>query len=295
MARVISAKTRKYIFLPGDPLPEGFEPERLMLYLPDGTPINLTADPSKMKWMGDWSSGVPYILNDVVLDNFALYIATADLIAAGDDAPSTPNTDWELMFETPQTPGYKGLWDVGTSYLAGDTVMLNGSHYGATADNLAFDPETAPGANFGGVVRGVQATEDDKVLDDVMYTKFLNSASPVNTDGYRVIVVAVDTGAAQDRNVLIHNRSNENIALRVGVFAGDPNYSSLSGITGSPSWPSGDSHSVLVKWNTFYGGPDGILHLFGDADTLGPVDITIDGNALTGPPTQNPWDLLSAA
>lgn len=134
MARVTSEKTRQYRFVVNDAMEEGIPVDNIALFLPDGTPIDLTADPSKMKWMGDWDSGLNYVLNDVVFDGDGLYIAVVDTIVAGQPAPSTPNASWELVFEAPDAGGFKGTYNAAIDYPAGSIVLYGGSLWGAEFD-----------------------------------------------------------------------------------------------------------------------------------------------------------------
>lgn len=289
MPRVTSHKTQQAILVTGEPLDmEGPLPPKLELFDALGEPLALTGaqlyadegDPdSTLGQVGDFYIDV--IANTLWQKRLVVDVETWEQIALLSGTP-------------PSSAAYRGVWNSGITYIPGDTVLRGGDHYGTTEETTGFDPSTVVGSNFGGVVRGIQTLNTHKVLDDVMYTKVLDATSPVNTDGNRVIVIATDTGSAEDRTILIHNRTPESIALRVGVFTGDPNYQSLSGVTGPSNWAAGTSASTIVKWNTFYGGPDGVIHIYGDADTEGEVDITVQGGALTGPPTPNPWDLLSA-
>lgn len=127
MARVTSEKTRQFRFVVDDAIELGIPVDNIALFLPDGTPIDLTADPSKMKWLGSWSALSSYVLNDVVLDinDNGLYIVTADTILAGQPRPSTPNASWELIFKAPPGGGFKGTFDAGTTYPAGSVVLYN--------------------------------------------------------------------------------------------------------------------------------------------------------------------------
>lgn len=135
MARVTSEKTRQFRFVVDDAMEDGIPVDNIALFLPDGTPIDLTADPSKMKWLGSWSAITSYVLNDVVLDtnDNGLYIVTVDTIIAGQPRPSTPNASWQLIFKAPPGGGFKGTFDPLVSYPIGSIVLYQGSLWGAGA------------------------------------------------------------------------------------------------------------------------------------------------------------------
>jgi hypothetical protein len=91
VARITSQKTRQMIFVVGEPFDSSFVPENLALYMPDGTPIDLTRDVTSMHWAGPWKIDKPYLKNDVVIDAGDLFILSAESIAAGSLSPSLEN------------------------------------------------------------------------------------------------------------------------------------------------------------------------------------------------------------
>ena len=88
MPRVTSSKTRKMIFVVGDSLEVGFTPENLELYKPDGAPLDLTRDSTRMLWAEEWDVDTAYWKNDVVRIDDALYILKAEAVNPGDLAPN---------------------------------------------------------------------------------------------------------------------------------------------------------------------------------------------------------------
>lgn len=136
MPRVTNQKTRQYKFVVDEALDGSLPVDNIALFLPDGTPINLTADPSKMKWLGNWSATTVYIQNDVVYDTVGkgLYIALNPVIAAGGTRPSTPNAAWQLVFQAPPAGGFKGEYSGAVTYPAGSIVTYQGSVWATTVD-----------------------------------------------------------------------------------------------------------------------------------------------------------------
>ena len=146
MARIESAKSRRYTFVVDQPLAEGEKPDTLALYLPDGTPIDLTADPSKMRWLGEWNAETEYLTNDVVMHAGQLYIIPDEdvIVPAGEDDPSL-NEDWFLLTVPVTTPPpgmrWKGPWNSGTIYEENDVVYHNGALWYAPGEvNAGLQP-----------------------------------------------------------------------------------------------------------------------------------------------------------
>lgn len=294
MARVTSQKTRQFIFGVDEAVDEGITPDRIALFLPDGTPINLTADPSKMKWMGDWSSGVAYILNDVVLDNDALYIATAETIASGEDPPSTPNADWELLFEAPSGGGYKGGWDIGTDYPVGSLVTYGGNPYGTTIeiDSGGVTPDFDPDSNFGAPIKGVQAKSSSKLDNEVPKTfDFLNAI--LDSGSKYGIPFALDfTAGWSDVTIRVQNDTDAMLQLFIddaatggsGTAGGTANAGATTDIAVNVDSWAGTSGEYVLLLNDFGGG----------ARPVGTITLTVlaGANDLVPAPAGNPWVLL---
>jgi hypothetical protein len=88
---------------------------------------------------------------------------TVDLADCGTPNIGTPNNTLLVGTTTvTQDGGYKGLWDVGTVYRAGDTVEHDGAVYGALSTSSGIEPGTDadvwtayPGGGGGGAVSSV--------------------------------------------------------------------------------------------------------------------------------------------
>lgn len=117
--RVTSSKTRKMIFVVGDGLELGFTPENLELYLPNGTPLNLSKDATRMLWRGEWANDQYYEQNDVVIDEGDLFILKALGINPGGVSPSLENLPPGSVIETRTSHAYAS-----TPYDTPDTPII---------------------------------------------------------------------------------------------------------------------------------------------------------------------------
>jgi hypothetical protein len=294
MPRVTNQKTREFIFVAEEAISEGVTPDRIALFLPDGTPINLTADPSKMKWMGAWDSGVPYILNDVVIENDALFIAIAELIAAGEDPPSTPNADWELMFETPPAGGFKGTWDFGTDYPAGSIVRHASKTYGIAEDIDAggVAPNFDPSANWGAPIKGVQARTSG-LLDNLVPKTFNFLDAVLDSGSKYAIAFGLDFVTSwSDITLRVQNDTDSMLQLFIddaatggsGTAGGTANAGATTDIAVNVDSWAGTSGEYVLLLNDFGGG----------ARPVGTMTLTVlaGANDLNPAPAGNPWTEL---
>jgi hypothetical protein len=93
MARITSQKIRQMILMTTtDPLAPGEFPEGLVLYQPNGQPLDLTRDSTRMLWRGEWSDDEIYYKNDVVIDEGDLFILRVNSVSAHSESPSSENT-----------------------------------------------------------------------------------------------------------------------------------------------------------------------------------------------------------
>lgn len=142
MTRVSSVGMQKRIYVVGDALLESETPEKLSLYLPDGTPIELGPDPTKMQWRGTWDAGADYLQNQVVRSGNSLYIFTGIDGLAGAPAPGVVGSDWEILSSSDRLR-WAGVWNGALDYQKYDVVSYLGDLY--TATGLLDDGEI-PGA-----------------------------------------------------------------------------------------------------------------------------------------------------
>ena len=99
--RITSKKTRQVMFVVEESTLPDLIPEKLAMYLPDGTPMDLTKDGSRMLWRGEWSDEENYQQNDLVIDNGDLFILKAPSIGVGGISPSEENTEGEVTVPFP--------------------------------------------------------------------------------------------------------------------------------------------------------------------------------------------------
>lgn len=121
MTRISSQGLQKRRYEVGSALLVGETLEKLSLYMPDGTPIILGPDPSKMRWRGGWDIAAEYILNDVVKEGTSLYIYLGETAVTGLPTPSTPGSDWDAIADT-SAMRFVGTWAPG-GYHTNDVVI----------------------------------------------------------------------------------------------------------------------------------------------------------------------------
>lgn len=79
MTRVRNRKTRQMVLAEGEQLDPTLFPDNLELFLPNGSPIDLASNASKMLWAGEWIGDKAYSVADVVSYSGSLYIAPGDI------------------------------------------------------------------------------------------------------------------------------------------------------------------------------------------------------------------------
>src|SRR4051812_30576307 len=121
MTRISSQGLQKRRYEVGSALLVGETLEKLSLYMPDGTPIILGPDPSKMRWRGGWDISAEYLLNDVVKEGTSLYIYLGETASTGLPTPSTPGSDWDAIADT-SAMRFVGTWAPG-GYHTNDVVI----------------------------------------------------------------------------------------------------------------------------------------------------------------------------
>jgi hypothetical protein len=109
--RISSEGLQKRSFVVGAPLVEDEFPDRLALYMPDGTPIDLVPNPSKMVWRGTWSDvETTYALHDVVAFAGGLYIYMGAESPAVGASPIADGTEWVNMASS-SAMRFGGEWE----------------------------------------------------------------------------------------------------------------------------------------------------------------------------------------
>lgn len=164
MTRVTSNKVRQFIFVVNETFEAGFTPDRVAFFMPDGRPIDLTFDGTRMRWAGAWNLSDHYVKNDVVVEQGNLYIAIADAIAAGGDKPT------DEIFGIPD-----GLVVPGTD---SGTAGADGSHtpaYRLIGGERVRPASTAPTMFFFDLATGGTVTVTDISLPNE-YLKLYDAA-----------------------------------------------------------------------------------------------------------------------
>jgi hypothetical protein len=152
MVRIASQKTHHRIFVVGEGLLEGEVPDRLALYLPDGTPVDLNIDSAKMEWRGAWDALTTYSNESVVTSDSILWVAIQDVpvgIAPGSDA-----TMWEEMVAA-SSGGGSGLPPGGTY----GYYLTKASSVDGDAQWVAPLLGLPPGGNGGDILKKVTSAD----------------------------------------------------------------------------------------------------------------------------------------
>lgn len=99
--RVGSEKTRQALLQVGTAMETSPLPERLELFLEDGTPVDVGKDRTRARWRNIWTAApdAPYEQNDFVMDDDKLWILSdASLVEETPVAPSASTSGaWALM------------------------------------------------------------------------------------------------------------------------------------------------------------------------------------------------------
>jgi hypothetical protein len=154
--RISSQKTQHRISVVGEALLDGEAPDRLALYLPDGTPVALDADPNKMKWRGAWVGDETYSTESVVTFEDTLWVALQDVLAGV--VPGTDALMWEVMVGEvePELPpgGADGNLLAKASTDDGDVAWIN-------AASILPANELPPGGSTGYILAKASETDGD--------------------------------------------------------------------------------------------------------------------------------------
>ncbi len=96
----------------------------------------------QMTFMGDWSSGTAYALNDVAIYSGVSYVA---ILAGTNHQPDSSPTYWTELGGTGggSALAWQGAWSSGTAYAVDDLVSYNGSSYIAILSGTNHQPDTA--------------------------------------------------------------------------------------------------------------------------------------------------------
>ena len=304
--RVSSEGTQKRIFIQGEALQEGETPDHLALYLPDGTPINLAADPSKMKWRGEYDASAEYVLNDVVSFEDSLWIALQDVsIGVG---PGTDLSSWQTVL-APLAMRWQGEWEVDRDdYKVNDVVLYDNSLWIApgsieegTEPGWEPEPPTTLFTN-----RGVVLNEADRFnsLEPVLFEIVPGSSQYRDNDiagGHGAVIYIDKSGALPSGTKLVITpvSSTDNGGLDVNAYY-EPDFY-RPGASGTLNDAAVDAQTPL-ELDIYQGGEtdDLIFHVyFGSAGADGSftAHVTSDTN-LVGPPVVDSdiqWELVLEA
>ncbi|HYQ97925.1 MAG TPA: hypothetical protein VEO92_06120, partial [Candidatus Nitrosocosmicus sp.] len=212
MARVESQKTRQALLVVGSSMELSPPPEKLELFLPDGTPVDVAKDRTRARWRGTWDAAEVYEDNDFVLDDDKLYILDDFTLIEEGVAPSMSTSGAWVLMTVSGGMQWMGEWDVlEEDYQSGAVVSHESGLWVAPGDiEVGTEPgwEPSPPANIE-VNRAVQFTEADRFASEEPVTITIGPGEGEQrrdndiTTGYAAVILIDVSGAEPGRTLNI--------------------------------------------------------------------------------------------